>query len=49
MRKALVLLMLVMWATLLAGCSWKNSLKWIDKLDWERDDQTVRSAGIGFR
>ena len=41
----LVFLTLVM----LSGCSWTRSGKWIDEMDWERDDQTVRMTDIFMR
>ncbi len=41
----LVFLTLVM----LSGCSWNKVWKWIDEMDWERDDQTVRMTDIFMR
>ncbi len=29
-------------ALLLGGCSAKKIWDWMDKMDWERDDQTVK-------
>ena len=41
----LVALTLVM----LSGCSWNQVWKWIDEMEWERDDQTVRMIDIFMR
>jgi uncharacterized protein YjcR len=43
-------LFLVVLATLiLSGCSWNKVKKWIDEMEWERDDQTVRIVDIFFK
>jgi hypothetical protein len=34
---------------LLSGCSWSKAWKWIDEMDWERDDQTVRIVDFLIR
>jgi uncharacterized protein YcfL len=34
---------------LVSGCSWSKVWKWIDEMDWERDDQTVRIVDIFIR
>jgi hypothetical protein len=33
----------------LSGCSWSKVLKWIDQMEWERDDQTVRIVDFLIR
>jgi hypothetical protein len=30
----------------LSGCSWDKVIKWIDEMDWERDDQIVHVTDI---
>ncbi|MEW6110764.1 MAG: hypothetical protein AB1664_01430 [Thermodesulfobacteriota bacterium] len=30
----------------LGGCSWQKAVKWLDELDWERDDKTIRIIEI---
>lgn len=35
-------LLVVIALLMLSGCSWNKVLKWIDEMEWERDDQTVR-------
>jgi len=39
MRKWLLLLIAIL---LLSGCSFRQAWKWLDNMDWERDDQTIR-------
>jgi len=39
MKKWMAIALLLL---LLSGCSWDKYLKWFDKMDWERDDQTIR-------
>jgi hypothetical protein len=40
--KRLMLVLTLLAALLLSGCSWNKVMKWIDQMDWERDDQTIR-------
>jgi uncharacterized lipoprotein len=37
---------LILFLLILSGCSWKNFMKWFDKMEWERDDQTVRIVDL---
>lgn len=39
MKKWLLILVALI---IIPGCSFTNLWKWMDKMDWERDDQTVR-------
>ena len=39
MKKWLILALALI---LISGCSFKKVWKWIDEMEWERDDQTVR-------
>ena len=41
MKKWLLLATVIL---LLAGCSASKMWKWMDKMDWEREDQTVRTT-----
>ena len=34
---------------MLSGCSWNKVWKWIDQMEWERDDQTVRIVNFLIR
>jgi hypothetical protein len=34
---------------LLGGCSWKRVRDWMDKMDWERSDQTIHIVDIIIR
>lgn len=33
----------------LSGCSWQKTMKWLDELNWERDDETIRIVDIFLR
>jgi hypothetical protein len=33
----------------LSGCSFSQVWKWIDEMDWERDDQTIRIVDFFVR
>ncbi|AFM24371.1 Prokaryotic membrane lipoprotein lipid attachment site [Desulfomonile tiedjei] len=39
MKKWLVLALALI---MISGCSTKKIWKWIDEMEWERDDQTIR-------
>jgi uncharacterized lipoprotein len=43
MKKWLLLAIVV---TLLSGCSWRSVMKWIDSMEWERDDEIIRVVDI---
>jgi hypothetical protein len=45
--KKLLLAALVM--LLLSGCSINKIWKWIDEMEWERDDQTIRIVDFLIR
>ncbi|MBI5250920.1 MAG: hypothetical protein HY912_15640 [Desulfomonile tiedjei] len=34
---------------MLSGCSFKKAWKWIDEMDWERDDQTISVVDFFIR
>ncbi|MFA6224319.1 MAG: hypothetical protein WC647_18620 [Desulfomonilaceae bacterium] len=34
---------------LIASCSFNRAWKWIEDVDWERDDQTIRIVDIFFK
>ncbi len=34
---------------MLSGCSFNTIKKWIDKMDWERDDETIRIVDFFLR
>jgi hypothetical protein len=34
---------------MLSGCSFSTVKKWFDKMDWERDDQTIRIVDFFLR
>jgi uncharacterized lipoprotein len=46
MKKLLLLALAVL---LLSGCSTSKVWKWIDGMDWERDDQTIRVVDFFIR
>ncbi len=46
MKKWLALIALLI---ILSGCSWQKTKKWLDGLEWERDDQTIRVVDILIR
>lgn len=46
MKKWIVIGMLLV---LTAGCSAKKIWNWMDKMDWERDDQTVHTFRLFIR
>lgn len=39
-------ILVALFVILLSGCSWDKVIKWIDEMDWERDDQTVHITDI---
>jgi hypothetical protein len=43
MKKWIVICLLLF---LTAGCSAKKIWNWMDKMDWERDDQTVHTLDL---
>lgn len=43
MRKWLIV---VVACVLISGCSFNRAWKWIENMDWERDDQTIRIVDI---
>ncbi|MGO9566530.1 MAG: lipoprotein [Desulfomonilaceae bacterium] len=43
MKKWLLIALILV---ILSGCSWNQVWKWIDEMDYERDDQTVRIVDI---
>ncbi|MBI5572453.1 MAG: membrane lipoprotein lipid attachment site-containing protein [Desulfomonile tiedjei] len=45
--KKLLLAALVMF--LLSGCSINKIWKWVDEMEWERDDQTIRIVDFLIR
>jgi len=42
-------LLVVIALLMLSGCSWSKVWKWIDEMEWERDDQTVRIVDFLIR
>jgi uncharacterized lipoprotein YajG len=46
MKKWLVILLATF---LIAGCSFSRAWKWIEEMDWERDDQTIKIVDIFFK
>ncbi|HMK34367.1 MAG TPA: lipoprotein [Desulfomonilaceae bacterium] len=46
MKKWLAVLLTIL---MLSGCSFSKVWKWIDEMDWERDDQTVRIVDFFMR
>jgi hypothetical protein len=42
-------LLLVLVIVLMSGCSWRKAWEWIDKMEWERDDQTISIVNIFVR
>jgi hypothetical protein len=45
-KKFLVVALLVM---LLTGCSFQKVWKWLDEMEWEREDQTVKVVDFILR
>jgi uncharacterized protein YcfL len=43
MKKWLIVLLALL---MLSGCAFDKAWKWFNKMDWERDDQTVRVVHI---
>ncbi|MEW6348405.1 MAG: hypothetical protein AB1646_05050 [Thermodesulfobacteriota bacterium] len=41
MKKCIALMAICL---LISGCSWNSLRKFIDQMDWERDDQTIRAV-----
>ncbi len=39
-------LLIALTLVILSGCSWNKVWKWIDEMEFERDDQTVRIVDI---
>jgi hypothetical protein len=46
MKKWLIVLLTLL---MLSGCSFNKVWKWIDEMDWERDDQTVHVVDFLMR
>ncbi len=38
-------LLVALTLAMLSGCSWNKVWKWIDEMEWERDDQTGPNSG----
>jgi hypothetical protein len=47
--KRVVLVFTLLAVLLLSSCSWNKVMKWIDQVDWERDDQTIRIVDFFLR
>jgi hypothetical protein len=39
MKKLLFLALVIV---ILPGCSWKTIGKWLDKMEWEKENETIR-------
>ena len=39
-------LLIALTLVILSGCSWNKFWKWIDEMEYERDDKTVRIVDI---
>jgi hypothetical protein len=39
-------LLIALTLAILSGCSWNKVWKWIDEMEYERDDKTVRIVDI---
>ena len=39
-------LLIIVATFLIASCSFERAVKWIQDMDWERDDQTIRIVNI---
>jgi len=46
MKKLLLVALAIL---LLSGCSLNKVKKWIDEMEWERDDEAVRIVDIFWR
>jgi hypothetical protein len=46
MKKLLLVALAVLF---LSGCSVSQAWKWIDEMDWEREDQTIRIVDFFVR
>jgi uncharacterized protein YcfL len=42
-------LLIALTLLMLSGCAWNKVWKWINDMDYERDDQTVRIVDIFIR
>ncbi|MDQ7782387.1 MAG: hypothetical protein RDU20_05900 [Desulfomonilaceae bacterium] len=42
-------LLIALTLLLMSGCSLTKMWRWIDEMDWERDDQTIRVMRILIR
>jgi hypothetical protein len=38
--------LMVIAVLIMSGCSWNKMWKWIDEMEWEREDQTIRIVDI---
>jgi hypothetical protein len=46
MKKWLVMIVATL---LITGCAFDRAWKWLDNMDWERDDQTIKIVDIFFK
>jgi uncharacterized lipoprotein YajG len=46
MKKWLVMIVATL---LITGCSFDRVQKWLDNMEWERDDQTIKIVDIFFK
>ncbi|MGC8602672.1 MAG: hypothetical protein ACP5VS_03165 [Desulfomonilaceae bacterium] len=42
-------LLVIVVTFLVASCSFERAVKWIEDIDWERDDQTIKMSHILLR
>ncbi|MCL5124865.1 MAG: hypothetical protein M1511_10285 [Deltaproteobacteria bacterium] len=42
-------LLIIVATFLIMGCSFERAVKWIENIDWERDDQTIKIVHIFFK
>jgi uncharacterized protein YcfL len=42
-------LLMVVATLLITGCSFDRVQKWLDNMEWERDDQTINIVDIFFK